>query len=162
MTSETGFLVEPRLQTAPLPVLIFFLVAGISLTTYVIYFIIKESRFRRRAQYTVASVVAVGDTADLKKIEGPIVQAALGPAGRAPVVAFTGPDGRLHSYIVRRPVIGRFSVGSQVRICYDPDSPSRVFLDSPVDPSRYVAAMMGLGGIVVAIASAVISINRFI
>lgn len=162
MTSETGFLVEARLQTAPFPVLIFFLAASISLTTYIIYFIIKESRFRHRAQYTVASVVAVGGTADLNKIEGPIVSAARGRAGQAPVVAFTGPDGRLHSYIVRRPVIVRFSVGSQARICYDPDNPSRVFLDSPVDPSRYVAAIMGVCGIVVAIASAVISIHRLI
>jgi ABC-type Co2+ transport system permease subunit len=158
MTSATGFLVEPRFQTAPFPVLILFLVAGVSLTTYVVYFIIKESRFRRRAQYTMASVVAVRGMADLKRIEGPTV----GRGGWAPVVAFTGPDRRLHSYTVRRPVILRFNAGSQVRICYDPDNPSRVFLASPVDPSMHVAAMMGVCGVVIAIASAVISVHRLI
>jgi Protein of unknown function (DUF3592) len=159
-----GLLADPRLQTAPFPVLIFFLVAGISLTTYTIYFLIKESRFRRRARYVMASVVAIRGMPDLVRIEGPIVSGAGYArivAGHAPVVAFTGPDGRLHSHIVRRPVTARFTIGNQVRVCYDPDKPSRVFLDSPVDPSRYVAVMMGVGGIVVTIASAVVSVHRF-
>ena len=158
ITNEVGFLADPRLQTAPFPVLIFFLVAGISLTTYTIYFLIKESRFRRRARYAMASVVAIHSMADLKRVEGPTVQGA----HHAPVVAFIGPDGRLHSHTVRRPVTARFNIGNHVRVCYSPDNPSRVFLDSPVDPSRYVAVMMGVGGIVVTIASAVASVHRFI